>query len=222
MRNNCNYEIFLPDNSPIGYMAELNISHCNIQGGQSTIYNQNNANIVNWGEGNIDSDPLFLLTGDNPYQLTEQSPCIDAGTPDTTGLFIPPWDLLYNERVVDGDGDGMAIIDIGAYEYQDSVSVQENIITPITQIKISNYPNPFNPETKIVFNLPESGKVKLEIYNIKGQKVKQLVNDQLSARQHSVVWDGEDSNNKRVSSGIYLYRLQTPTKILTKKMLLLK
>ena len=85
-----------------------------------------------------------------------------------------------------------------------------------------NSPNPFNPETRINFDLKSDVQVSLEIYNMKGQKVKQLVNDQLSARQHSVVWDGEDSNNKRVSSGIYLYRLQTPTKILTKKMLLLK
>ncbi|MBL7149217.1 MAG: hypothetical protein ISS80_04005, partial [Candidatus Cloacimonetes bacterium] len=179
MRNNCNYEIFLPDNSPWGNTSTLNISHCNIQGGQSAIYNQNNANIVNWGEGNIDEDPQFLLSGDDPYQLTELSPCIDAGTPDTTGLFIPPWDLLYNERVVDGDGDGIAIIDIGAYEYQDSVSVQEDIITPITQTKISNYPNPFNPSTTISFSLATDDQVSVTVYNMKGQKVKQLVKDQL-------------------------------------------
>jgi len=203
----------------------LNIEYCDIEGGEDAIYpgNPPNEATINWLEGNIDEDPLFLLLGDDPYQLTEQSPCIDAGTPDTTGLFIPPWDLLQNHRVWDGDGDGIAIIDMGCYEFgaESYVNATENQI-PNTQYLLTNFPNPFNPETKIVFDLPESGQVKLEIYNIKGQKVKQLVNDQLSARQHSVVWDGEDSNNKRVSSGIYLYRLQTPTKILTKKMLLLK
>ena len=103
----------------------------------------------------------------------------------------------------------------------DSIGI-DNYELGIANYKLNNYPNPFNPETTIQFNLIADGKVQLDIYNIKGQKVKQLVNDQLSAREHSVVWDGEDSNNKRVSSGIYLYRLQTPTKILTKKMLLLK
>jgi len=212
LRNNCNYEIFLPDNSPIGYMAELNISHCNIQGGQSAIYNQNNANIVNWGEGNIDEDPLFLLSGDDPYQLTEQSPCIDAGTPDTTGLFIPPWDLLYNERVVDGDGDGIAIIDIGAYEYQDSVSVQEDIITPITQTEISNYPNPFNPSTTIKLDLAESGKIELAIYNIKGQKVKTLLEAHSSKGHFEIIWRGVDDSKKKVASGQYFIKLKVNDK----------
>jgi hypothetical protein len=212
MRNNCNYEIFLPDNSPSGYIAELNISHCNIQGGQSAIYNQNNANIVNWGEGNIDSDPLFLLTGDNPYQLTGLSPCIDAGTPDTTGLFIPPWDLLFNERVVDGDGDGIAIIDIGAYEYQDSVSILEDIIKPITQTKISNYPNPFNPSTTIKLDLAESGNIELAVFNIKGQKVKTLI-DAYSAKGHfEIIWRGKDDNKKKISSGQYFIKLKVNEK----------
>ena len=208
MRNNCNYEIFLPDNSLWGNISTLNISHSNIQGGQSAIYNQNNANIVNWGEGNIDEDPLFLLSGDDPYQLTEFSPCIDTGTPDTTGLFIPPWDLLNNERVVDGDGDGIAIIDIGAYEFQYSVSVQEEIIKPITQTQISNYPNPFNPSTTINLELAESGKIELIIYNIKGQKVKTLM-DAYSTKGHfEIIWRGQDDNKKNVASGNYFIKLE--------------
>jgi len=223
MHNNTDYEVYMVDETPYGFFYELNVDYCNINNGEAGIYNQNNASTINWGEGNIDEDPLFLLSGDDPYQLTLGSPCVDTGTPDTTGLYLPPWDLLHNYRVWDGNGDGIAIIDMGCYEFgaESYVNATENQI-PNTQYLLTNFPNPFNPETKIVFDLPESGQVKLEIYNIKGQKVKQLVNDQLSARQHSVVWDGEDSNNKRVSSGIYLYRLQTPTKILTKKMLLLK
>ena len=76
--------------------------------------------------------------------------------------------------------------------------------------------------TKIVFNLPESGQVKLEIYNIKGQKVKTLLDCYMSPGRSEMLWNSKDDNGKRVSSGVYFYLLQTPTKHLTKKMLLLK
>ncbi|NQT65333.1 MAG: right-handed parallel beta-helix repeat-containing protein, partial [FCB group bacterium] len=152
-RNNCNYEIALFDEP--GVTSEIDIAYNNIDRGQNAVYNQNNANIVNWGEGNIEGDPLFLFSGDDPYQLTELSPCIDTGIPDTTGLFLPPWDLLHNYRVWDGDENGIAIIDMGCYEFgADSVNVI-NYELPITNYELRNYPNPFNPETKIVFDLPE-------------------------------------------------------------------
>ncbi len=223
LRNNCNYEIVLADNTPWGYTSEIDVSHCNIQGGQNAIYNQNNANIINWLEGNIDEDPLFLLSGENPYQLTELSPCIDTGTPDTTGLFLPPWDLLYNHRVWDGDGDGVAIIDMGCYEFEAEPYVEiTNDQLPVTDYQLTNYPNPFNPETKIVFNLPEEGKVKLEIFNIKGQKVKTLLDCYMSPGRSEMIWNGKDETGKAVGSGIYFYKLRTKDKELTKKMLLLK
>ncbi|MDA3814446.1 MAG: T9SS type A sorting domain-containing protein, partial [Candidatus Cloacimonetes bacterium] len=68
-----------------------------------------------------------------------------------------------------------------------------------------NVPNPFNPETNIKFYLDESSHVSLEIYNIKGQLVKTLVNNDLSAGEHSFIWNGKDGNGNQVASGIYLY-----------------
>ena len=97
----------------------------------------------------------------------------------------------------------------------------ENEIMP-TDRELSNYPNPFNPETNIVFNLPEAGEVQLDIYSIKGQKIKSLLNDQITAGEHSIVWNGENFTGKKVSSGIYFYKLITPSATHTKKMLLLK
>jgi len=202
----------------------LNVEYCDIEGGESAIYpgNPPNEAIINWLEGNINEDPLFLLSGNDPYQLTEFSPCIDTGTPDTTGMFLPPWDLLHNQRVWDGDEDGIAIIDMGCYEFgADTVGVFYNEL-PITNYNLRNYPNPFNPETKIVFNLPESGRVKLEIFNIKGQKVKTLADSYFEKSTHSVIWKGKDDNNKSVASGVYFYKLITPSKSITKRMLLLK
>ena len=223
MHNNTNYEVYMADNTQYGYTYELNVENCNIKNGEAGIYNQNNANIINWGEGNIDEDPLFLLSGDDPYQLTLDSPCVDTGTPDTTGLYLPPWDLLHNQRVWDGDGDGTAIIDMGCYEYgADPVGVFDDPI-PVTNYQLTNYPNPFNPETTMVFNLPEAGQVQLDIYNIKGQKVKTLLDCYMSPGRSEMLWNSKDDNGKRVSSGVYFYRLNVNDKIeKIKKMLLLK
>jgi len=96
-----------------------------------------------------------------------------------------------------------------------------NIITLNTELR-SNHPNPFNPTTTINYSLKENANVSINIYNIKGQKVNQLVSDQLSAGRHSVVWDGRDENNRSVSSGIYFYKLKTANFEKTKKMILLK
>ncbi len=80
-----------------------------------------------------------------------------------------------------------------------------------------NYPNPFNPITEISFGLPDAADVKLDIYNLMGQKVATLIDDRREAGHHVVQWDGS-----QVASGIYLYRLKAGSFTETKKMLLLK
>jgi len=96
------------------------------------------------------------------------------------------------------------------------VPAVENILS------INNYPNPFNPTTTIMFNLPKDSKVEIDIYNIKGQKVKSLISDDFIAGKHKLIWNGTNNFNKKVSSGIYFYRLKTNQGIINKKMLLLK
>ncbi len=87
---------------------------------------------------------------------------------------------------------------------------------------LQNYPNPFNPQTEIAYSLPEGSNVKLEIYNVLGQKVKVLVDEYQSAGTKKVVWDGRNENGEKVSSGIYFYRLDAGNYVQTKKMSLLK
>ena len=89
-------------------------------------------------------------------------------------------------------------------------------------IRLTNYPNPFNPTTTISFDLPEESKVKIEIYNIKGQKVKTLANDKYQTGNHQVIWNGTDENNKSVGSGVYFYKMETADVTVMKKCLLLK
>ncbi len=277
-----------------GHTNTLSVQNSLVEGGldgvQSIGYN-----IIEWADNNLDEDPLFYGTGDNPFALSESSPCIDAGTLELPyGVVLPAYDLAGNPRVC-GNG-----IDMGAYEFPgnaapiylvmenatlswqmpagfnatgynvylddefqstvsaflneytfndliignsyiagvsalygteetaiiplefiyDPVSAEEEI--PISQIQIINYPNPFNPETKIVFNLPEEGNVKLEIYNIKGQKVKTLLDCYMSPGRSEMIWNGKDDNGKLVGSGVYFYQLQTPSKSYVRKCMLLK
>lgn len=85
-----------------------------------------------------------------------------------------------------------------------------------------NYPNPFNPSTVIEYDLPRSSITNLSVYNIMGQRVRTLVNEHQSVGFHTVTWDGRDSHNKTVASGVYFYRLTTGDTSHSKKMLLLK
>ncbi len=86
----------------------------------------------------------------------------------------------------------------------------------------SNYPNPFNPSTTIRYELKQSSKVSLKIYNILGQEVRTLVNAQKSSGMHSVEWDGKNSHGQRVTSGVYFYRLEAGDFVKTRKMVLVK
>jgi hypothetical protein len=104
------------------------------------------------------------------------------------------------------------------------VSLREDssIIPSAIKLTLSNYPNPFNPDTTIFYNIPQDGKVSLEIYNIKGQLVKHIVSGFQPEGNYEVVWNGKDDAGKQVSSGIYYYRITAFGKILNRKMLLLK
>ena len=85
-----------------------------------------------------------------------------------------------------------------------------------------NYPNPFNPTTCISYQIPENGKVSIEIFNILGQKIKTLINENQITGNHIAVWDSKDDNGEQLPSGVYFYRITTKQNIETKKMVLLK
>ncbi len=85
-----------------------------------------------------------------------------------------------------------------------------------------NYPNPFNPETRIRFELPSSGRIVLAIYNVVGQLVKTLADESMEAGFHVASWDGRNENGQVVGSGIYYYRVNFQSKSFTGRMLLMK
>ena len=97
---------------------------------------------------------------------------------------------------------------------------------PTTYDLAQNYPNPFNPETRICFQLPENAPVELSLYNVQGQLIRTLINDQLAAGYHTVHWNATNEQGQPVSGGVYIYKLRvtgaSQTTIFTRKMLLLK
>jgi hypothetical protein len=93
---------------------------------------------------------------------------------------------------------------------------------PASKLKLMNYPNPFNPDTKISFTLLEAGKVKLEIFNLKGEKITELLDYHMPAGPHNISWNGTDIQGNPVSSGVYFYKMKTNKTSTVKKMILMK
>lgn len=117
---------------------------------------------------------------------------------------------------VDPDGESGPSNEVLVY-----VDAPYSAVPAVTELQ-SNYPNPFNPATRINFSLKEGGNVNIEVYNVKGQKVKTLLNQYMEASRHELIWNGTDDNNNPVASGIYFYRMETKDYTKTRKMMMLK
>ncbi len=179
------------------------------------------------------SGNVTLNGGNGNVEEVEISSGSYIANPDITGLYLlelpsGTYDITaslegYILQTVLG-----VIVENGQTTYDidfelEALSEADPNIIPTGNIMLSNYPNPFNPTTTISFLVTQTSSfVNLEIFNLKGQKIKQLVGNQLSAGQHSVIWDGTDESEKEVGSGIYFYQLKTNHGIIQKKMLLIK
>jgi len=197
----------------------------------------------------MSSDPVFLgtvdtnLSVDQPeyYQLSSLSPCIDSGTPDTTGLNLPQMDLAGNWRIWNDR------IDMGCYEYgSEPVGIDDPALAPSPErISISAYPNPLFNTSKaagvfIEFTLPgkPAAEPVLDIYNVRGQKVKtmQLSESYNSLVQkaglsgdvkqngefYSTVWNGKDDRNRPLASGTYIVKVRADRMLATIKITIIK
>lgn len=104
----------------------------------------------------------------------------------------------------------------------DETGVKNGKKIPDKFILEGNYPNPFNPSTTIKFNLPQRERVNVAVYNLLGQKIINLINDDFQAGENSVAWNGKDSAGNEVSSGVYIYNIIAAGKQYSGKMVLLK
>ncbi len=198
----------------------------------------------------MSADPMFLGTVDTSlginqpeyYQLSALSPCIDSGTPDTEGLNLPPMDLAGNYRIANGR------IDMGVYEYASEpwVSTDDPEVPPLPEgFKVSAYPNPLLNTSRaagvfLEFTLPKKPEVPpvIEIFNIRGQKVKTirltesynslvsragLSHDvKQSGEFYSTVWNGRDDDNRPLASGTYIVKAITDRNVATTKITIIK
>lgn len=103
-----------------------------------------------------------------------------------------------------------------------AIGIHDNLPIPQQVVLFPNYPNPFNPETAISYQLSAISKIELTIYNSLGQKVRMLVKTQQAAGRYETTWDGRDDTRREVGSGVYYVRLRTDNSTLTRKMLLIR
>jgi hypothetical protein len=155
---------------------------------------------------------LRILLGTRGMQnITSSTATVAEVTLDRMAAFDTQGIRLAEVVLVDSQGRETALVSQPVY------------LTPERFALASNYPNPFNPETTIGYTLAQTTPVHLSIYDILGQHVKTLVSETLhSPGYYWAVWDGLDESGQKVSSGTYLYRLETREHKQVRKMLLLK
>jgi len=132
-------------------------------------------------------------------------------------------DVFIGIRCVSSDAFVFYVDDFSIHSVGGYIVDNDDPTTPVLQnALIGNFPNPFNPQTTIRFSTASNCPVTIDIYNLKGQLVKRLVDDSKAAGNHSVVFDGTDNNGRSVASGVYYYKMQAGKFRSTRKMILMK
>lgn len=166
--------------------------------------------------GNGEEDNLFTITYGVPGGVTSLPDYINFGIGicNVPGTSMAP-QLL---NVVCSFPDTLNPVAVSTA----SVGIADANTLPTTFELAQNYPNPFNPTTRIAFAIPKTGQVSIYIYNLIGQRVATLLNDNLSAGRYEVNWNGMDTYNNAVASGMYFYELRADNFVSRKKMVLLR
>ncbi len=139
----------------------------------------------------------------------------NQGVPRAIITFVSQADGKTDSTYSDENGEYSIYLNIGESGIDDEKPIPGNFKL------YQNYPNPFNPGTWIPFELPKPAKVKIKIYNILGQKINTIVDEDFPEGKSEIYWTGIDENGKSISAGIYFYRLEAAGVAKTGKMLLL-
>ena len=163
--------------------------------------------------------PFYVAEGD----ASTLNLIVPAGETVALNVKYIPYMVAYSSGTLELHTDDFATprIDVELNGVSMPVSSDDNVNPVITELR-GNYPNPFNPTTTIAYSVKESGPVQIDIYNLSGQKVRTLVNSNMSAGNHTVVWNGKDSSSRSVGSGVYFFKMQAGKYTSTKKMIMMK
>ena len=188
-----------------------------VQPSTNYVRNTNNRVIGRRNIENIKNNERTLL-GFKVYRNGQELTQVSASTFTYIDQNLPHGDFEYMITAVYSTGESspgnVQVINITTID-------DESVLPLVTQLK-GNYPNPFNPETTISFDLAKDSKVVIDIFNIKGQKVTTLAKDDFKAGQHNLIWNGTDQNGRNVSSGVYFYKMSTENYNSINKMILMK
>jgi hypothetical protein len=192
--------------------------------GHSYLYLNYNHMLDDYSGTDYSIGVVTTSNGGNSWNIAhEVFPTGDIG-PENVSLTINTPDVGSNSFQIAFFFDGYSY-DLDYWYIDDivlSTSTHSGNIVSLRNKLIGNYPNPFNPSTTIAFSLLEPGNVSINIFNVKGEKVKTLVNQNFSAKEHSIVWNGTDDNGRRVASGVYFYRMISNDYSSSRKMILMK
>ena len=195
-----------------GYLKYANINDDEFD--DILCYNFDESQIsIYYGSENFDLNADITI---NTYHFSASSPYIfcNAGDFNNDGED----EILIN----DGDEDMVWGNSATLYGLPGGDEI-DNYELEITNYKLNNYPNPFNPKTTISFSIKNQSDIELTIYNIKGQKIKTLIHNKFAKGSHSIIWNADDELKNSVSPGIYFYKLNVNGKTeAVKRCLLLK
>ena len=200
------YEIHVPEDYFEGQeMVYLNMAYNDVQNGTDKFLFDGAVDLT-YEDSNIDAEPLFVDPENGDYTLQPDSPLIDAGT----ALYIVDGDTVVNLLPDQYYGDAP---DMGAYEWNPDMSIEsDSPLFPESVVINSVYPNPFNSSTTIKYQLSQSGKIRLSLYDIKGRLIRSLINAYVGAGEHQLSVDMGG-----FASGSYILKLKTDKGRVSKK-----
>jgi hypothetical protein len=169
--------------------------------------------------GNQGSDEAPFFSG---YSLIESDGApINLGGLPRSRPFVCDWNDDGVKDLLVGSGDGLIRLYMGVDELAGSGG-EEGQVTPEAVTLYQNFPNPFNPSTRIVFDITSATHVKLSIYSLKGELVATVADSHMEPGRKEIYWNAKDGKGRILSSGIYFYRLTAGDIVLTRKMVLLR
>ncbi len=200
------YNTILVSNEGLGHEVYIwdvrsapSFYYCNVEDGTAAFEGSGaHEGYLGTFENNLDTVPMFRGTGDFPFALQAESPCIDAGTPDTLGLLIPATDLEGRNRIYNGR------IDIGAYEWNPGEGIAPS---QAKSADINACPNPAKDEVTFVINTPVTQRGDLRIISIQGIVIHEETGIRLFPGNNRIIWDLTDDSGRRVRPGLYFCRI---------------